>query len=126
MKNLLVPTAIAIGGFFAVNHLNNADLPNHSCTLSARHDHAGKHQHKINSAVAVPASVVQANAIRVAHFAPIAEVVTSSFLIDFSDEQTVVSDNEINEQMELSQVEISIPDSKDADVEMMAGFMANY
>jgi hypothetical protein len=125
MKILLVPTAIAIGGLFVVNHLNNADLSNHSCSLTSKHDHARNHQHSINTDVAVPASEVPANTIRVAYFAPITELVTSSFLIDFSDEQTIVSDNEINEQMELSQVEISIPDSADADAEMMAGFTTN-
>jgi hypothetical protein len=125
MKNLLVPAAIAIGGLFVANHLNNADLSNHLCTLTSKHDHTRNHRKTINSDVAVPASEVQANTLRVAHFAPITELVTSSFLIDFSDEQTIVSDNEINEQMELSQLEISIPDSKEADAEMMSNFTAN-
>jgi len=125
MKNLLVPAAIAIGGLFVVNHLHNDDLSNHICALTSKHDHARNHHQTINSDAVVPASEVQANTIRVAHFAPITEIVSSSFLIDFSDEQTVVADNEINEQMELSQVEISIPDSKDADAEMMAGFTTN-
>ncbi|MGL6269241.1 MAG: hypothetical protein ACRC2O_15015 [Chitinophagaceae bacterium] len=122
MKNLLVPAAIAIGGLFVVNHFHNADLSNHSCSLTSKHEHARNHQGILNIDVAVPASEVLSNTIRVAYFAPITELVTSAFLIDFSDEQTVVSDNVINEQMELSQVEISVPDSKDADVEMMAGF----
>jgi hypothetical protein len=126
MKNLLVPAAIAISGLFVVNHLNNADFSNHSCTLTSKHDHARNHHQAINSDVAVHTSEVKANTIRVAYFAPITELVTSSFLIDFSDEQTIVSDNEINEQMELSQVEISIPESKDGDLEITAAFMANY
>ena len=125
MKNLLVPAAIAIGGLFVVNHFHNDELSNHICALTSKHDHARNHRQTQNSDVVVPASEVQANTIRVAYFAPITELVTTSFLIDFSDEQTVVADNEINEQMELSQVEISIPDSKDADAEMMAGFATN-
>jgi hypothetical protein len=123
MKNLLVPAAIAIGGLFVVNHVNNADLANYFCSLSSKHETAKHHRLSKNNDVAVPASEFKANTIRVAHFAPITELITSSVLIDFSDEQTILSDNEINEQMAISQLEISIPDSKDADLEMMAGFI---
>lgn len=148
MKNLLVPAAIAIGGLFAVNHLNSLDLTNHICSLSSKHDHARSHQRTRNSNVAVNAPEVQSNVIRVAHFAPITEIVGSSLFIEFSDAQTAVSDMEINEQMNLNLVEISLPDTETADwdinnqmeeslvsisipntviadLEMMAGFTTN-
>ena len=74
MKNLLVPAAIAIGGLFVVNHLHNDDLYNHICASTSKHDHARNHRANQNSDVAVPASEVPANTIRVAHFAPITEI----------------------------------------------------
>lgn len=115
MKNLLVPAAIAIGGLFVVNHFHNDDLSNHSCSLTSKYDHARNHHQTINSNVVVPASEVQANTIRVANFAPITELITTSFLIDFSDAQTAVSDMEISDQMKLNLVEISLPDTEAAD-----------
>ncbi len=115
MKNLLVPAAIAIGGLFVVNHLKSVDLTGHICTLSSKHDHARNHKGTIKSDVAVPASDVRSNTIRVAHFAPITEIVNSSLLIDFSDAQTAVSDMEISNQMNLNLVEISLPDTEAAD-----------
>jgi len=124
MKNLLVPAAIAIGGLFVVNHLDKADMTNNACTLTGKHGTAKHHQHEKNNKVAIPVTEVQANTIRVAHFAPLTEVVASTFLIDFNDKQTQIADQEMNNQMEESLVEISLPEGKDADAEMIANFTA--
>ncbi len=147
MKNLLVPAAIAIGGLFVVNHLKDAGQVTDFRQVASKHNPARHHSHFVQNEVSAPAVEVQSNTLRVAHFAPIAEVVTPSFLIDFSDEQsqmadqdminqmeenlvkislpgTEVADLEISNQMEENLMEISLPDTKHADAEMMASFTA--
>ena len=116
MKNLLVPAAIAIGGLFMVTHLENADSVNGVSPSNGKHDHARHHRHIANQVVT--ASEVPVNAVKVSSFASIAETIMPSFFIDFSDAQTAVSDNEINNQMEQNLVEISLPDTKAADLEI--------
>lgn len=122
MKNLLVPAAIAIGGLFMVNHLENADSVNGVSSSNGKQDHARHHRHIGNQAVS--ATEVPGNAVKVASFASITETIMPSFFIDFSDAQTAVSDIEINNQMEQNLVEISLPDTKDADAEINENFTA--
>ena len=118
MKNLLVPAAIAIGGFFVVSNIADYDSVNCVRPSVAKHDQARHHRQFINQDVDAVANEVPANAIKVVNFAPVTEEVASFFFIDFSDEQTKNSDMEINSQMEANMVEISIPDSKMGDLEI--------
>ena len=115
MKNLLVPAAIAIGGLFMVNHLENADCLNNVSTSIGKHKHDRHNRHFRNQEVTATVNEVPANAVKIASFASIAETVMPSFFIDFSDAQTVVSDLEINNQMEQNLVEISLPGTEAAD-----------
>ena len=118
MKNLLVPAAIAIGGFFVVSNIADYDSVNCVRPSVGKHDQARHHRQFINQDVDAVANEVPANAIKVVNFAPVTEEVASFFFIDFSDEQTKNSDMEINSQMEANKVEISIPDSKKGDLEI--------
>jgi hypothetical protein len=126
MKNLLVPAAIAIGGLFVVNHLKDAGQVTDIHHVASKHNPARHHRHFVQNEVAAPAVEVQSNTLRVAHFAPIAEVVTASFLIDFSDEQSQMADQDMINQMEESLVEISIPDVTLADAEIIGNFTAKF
>lgn len=115
MKNLLVPAAIAISGLFMVNHLENADSVNGVSTSIGKHKHDRHHRHFRNQELTATVTEVPANTVKIASFASIAETVMPSFFIDFSDAQTAISDIEINDQMELNLVEISLPDTETAD-----------
>ena len=119
MKNLLVPAAIAIGGLFVVNHVKDSNLINDFQMAYGKHVPARHHRSFMHNEVAASVEEVKSNTIRVAHFAPIAEIVTSSFLIDFSDEQVKLADQEMNDQMLDSSVEIGLPNTEVADLEMM-------
>ena len=125
MKNLLVPAAIAIGGFFVVSNIADYDSVNCVRPSVAKHDQARHHRQFINQDVDAVANEVPANAIKVVNFAPVTEEVASFFFIDFSDEQTKNSDMEINSQMEANMVEISIPDSRKSDKEINGQMEAN-
>lgn len=124
MKNLLVPAAIAISGLFMVNHLENRDSLNGVDTSIGKHDYIRHHGHFSNHEVASTEAEIPANKIKVASFASITETVMPTFFIDFSDAQTALADAEINNQMELNLVQISLPDTKDADAEMIGSFTA--
>lgn len=124
MKNLLVPAAIAIGGLFMVNHLKNADSVNDVSTSIGKQKHDRHHRHFRNQELTETVTEVPSNAVKVSSFASIAETVMPSFFIDFSDAQTAVSDMEISNQMELNLVEISLPDTNDADAEINQNFTA--
>ena len=115
MKNLLVPAAIAIGGLFMVNHLENADTINDVSASIGKQKHERHHRHFRNQEQTATVTEVPVNAVKVASFASIAETVMPSFFIDFSDAQTAVSDIEINNQMEQNLVEISLPGTEAAD-----------
>jgi len=125
MKNLLVPAAIAIGGFFVVSNIADYDSVNCVRPSVGKHDQARYHRQFINQDVDAVANEVPANAIKVVNFAPVTEEVASFFFIDFSDEQTKNSDMEINSQMEANMVEISIPDSRISDKEINGQMEAN-
>jgi hypothetical protein len=118
MKNLLVPAAIAISGFFVVSNIADYDSVNCLRPSTSKHDQARHHRQFINQDVDAVANEVPANAIKVVNFAPVTEEVASFFFIDFSDEQSKNSDMEINSQMEANMVEISVPDSKKGDLEI--------
>ena len=124
MKNLLVPAAIAIGGLFMVNHLENSVSVTGDNTSIAKHDYTRHQGHYRNHEVASTEAEIPANTVKVASFASIAETVMPTFFIDFSDAQTALADAEINNQMELNLVQISLPDTKDADAEMIGSFTA--
>ena len=125
MKNLLVPAAIAIGGFFVVSNIAGYDSVNCVRPSVGKHDQARHHRQFINQDVDAVANEVPANAIKVVNFAPVTEEVASFFFIDFSGEQTKNSDMGINGQMEANLVEISIPDSKKGDLEINGQMEAN-
>jgi hypothetical protein len=124
MKSLLVPAAIAIGGLFVVSHLESTYSVNGNCTSISKTDHAKHHRHVQKNDVAISFNEVPANAIQVVNFAPLSEIVAASFLIDFNDAQTQLADQEIINQMEENMVQISIPDVKLADAEMIGSFTA--
>jgi hypothetical protein len=123
MKNLLVPAAIAISGLFVVNLLENRDSLNGVDTSIGKHDYR-HHSHLSNHEVASTEAEIPANKIKVASFASITETVMPTFFIDFSDAQTALADAEINNQMELNLVQISLPDTNNADAEINENFTA--
>ena len=125
MKNLLVPAAIAIGGFFVVGNIADYDSVNCVRPSVGKHDQARHHRQFINQDVDAVANEVPANAIKVVNFAPVAEEVASFFFNDISGEQTKNSDLEINSQMEANAFQISIPDSKKGDLEINSQMEAN-
>lgn len=118
MKNLLVPAAIAIGGLFMVNHLENSVSVTGDDTSIGKHDYTRHHGHFRNHAVNEAVTEVPANTVKIASFASIAETVMPTFFIDFSDAQTALSDLEISKQMEENLVEISLPATELADMEI--------
>jgi hypothetical protein len=124
MKSLLVPAAIAIGGLFVVSHLERTDSLKEGCSSISKNDHARHNRHIQKNDKATSFNEVPANAIQVANFAPLTEITAASFLIDFSDAQIALSDLEMNNQMNEDLVEISVPETEDADAEMNENFTA--
>ena len=118
MKNLLLPAPIAISGIFMVNHLGNADLVNDVSTSNGKQKHDRHQRHFRNQEVIATVTDVPANNVIVTSFVPITKTEVPALFIDFSDAQTTISDTEINNQMELNLVEISLPGTEASDLEI--------
>lgn len=119
MKNLLVPAAIAIGGFLITSQSLVTECTNSVDTVKHKHDRVKNHTHFKNHDEKIIQTEVPANAILVADFAPISEKVTESFFIDFPDKQTSQADLEINKQMQENLVVISLQDASTGDIEII-------
>ena len=120
MKNLLVPAAIAIGGFLITGQSLVTNCTNSVDTSNSKHDKVKNQRHFRNYEGKRIQAEVPANAILVADFAPISEIVTESFFIDFPDKQISQADMEINKQMQVNLVEISLQDASSGDIEINA------